>query len=76
LPLNHLPGKNRQTMGRIGEVRLAPARPTRQPDGRRDDAAALSGQSTALYQDEGLEEGILKDAIRFELEPLAAPAIG
>jgi hypothetical protein len=54
------------------------ARPTRQPDGRRDDAAALSGQSTALYQDEGLEEGILKDAIRFvpELEPLAAPAIG
>jgi hypothetical protein len=41
------------------------ARPTRQPDGRRDDAAALSGQSTALYQDEGLEEGILKDAIRF-----------
>jgi len=22
LPLNHLPGENRQTMGRIGEVRL------------------------------------------------------
>src|SRR6266850_8445869 len=29
LPLNHLPGENRQTMGRIGEVRLV--RPTVAP---------------------------------------------
>jgi hypothetical protein len=71
LPLNHLPGENPGTAGRIGEVRLISAHTNRILQGFRRDELITLDRRLALRNIEGLQaiSGFTSDYLKVKSTP-------